>query len=321
MTRNSVLFISACSAILLSACGGSSTDAPANDAGMSGSDTGSSADSAVEVDSGTPDETVLLIEGEWTLPPSTEDYQCIRVTVPEEMYVNSFVPVIPQGTHHTVLTIAPSDGTPDGQQSCNGFVNGPNMLFGSGVGTDRLVFPEGVAVRIPAGSQLLLNLHLFNTSTTETLHQTSGIRVTTLPAADVVHEAEIVLAGKDEGLTIGPRQVTTQTGLCTFQHEQTIFSVFPHMHQTATHMTVTAVPTSGTETTLFDEEYSFDSQVYQAIAPEMQMQVGDQLRVDCTYDNPTNRTLRFGESSEDEMCYAGVYRYPASHDTYVTCTL
>lgn len=321
MTRNAVLFFSACSALLFGACGGDNAVVPTDDAGMSGSDTGTSNDAGGEADSGVTDGTVLLVEGSWTLPPSTEDYQCVRVTIPETMLVHSFVPIIPLGTHHTVLTIAPNDGTPDGQQSCNGFVNGPDMLYGSGVGTEPLVLPEGIAVRIPAGSQLLLNLHLFNSSTSATLSETSGIRVTTLTEAELVHEAEVLLAGKDQGLTIPPRQVTTETGYCTFQHEQHIFSVFPHMHQTATHMTITALALSGAETTLFDEEYSFDSQIYQDVAPEMLMGIGDRIRVDCTYDNPTGRTLRFGESSDDEMCYAGIYRYPASHDTYVTCTL
>lgn len=315
MKRASTAFGGLCLIGSLVACGGNASTNNQSDAGMSGSDTGT------DVDLGTTDTSVLLVEGSWTLTPSMEDYQCIRVTVPNEMFVHSFIPVIPLGTHHTVLTIAPNDGTPDGQVSCNGFVNGPDMLFGSGVGTDSLVFPEGVAVRIPAGSQLLLNLHLYNSSATATLHETSGIRVTTLEASEVVHEAEIVLAGKDQGLNIPPRQTTTQTGYCTFGHAQTVFSVFPHMHQTATHMTVTAMPAGGSPTILMDDEYSFDDQRYRPIAPTLELNTGDQIRVDCTYDNPTGNTIHFGESSTDEMCYAGIYRYPASHDTYVTCTL
>jgi hypothetical protein len=300
----------------LFACGGGATENNGTDGGTSGTDSG-----VVGADTGPTDTSRLLIGGSWTLPPSTENYVCVRVTVPEEMFVNSFIPTTPRGTHHTVLTIAPHDGTPDGTVDCNGFVNGPDMLYGSGVGTDSLVFPQGIAVRIPAGAQLLLNLHLYNSSTTETLNDTSGIRVTTLDASEVVHEAEIVLAGKDEGLNIPPRQVTTQTGYCTFAHAQTVFSVFPHMHQTATHMTVSVVPASGAETTVLDTEYSFDDQTYRPIAPTVELGIGDRIRVDCTYDNPTSRTIHFGESSEDEMCYAGIYRYPASRDTYVTCTL
>jgi hypothetical protein len=39
----------------------------------------------------------------------------------------------------------------------------------------------------------------------------------------------------------------------------------------------------------------------------------------CTYDNTTGQTVRFGESSDDEMCFTDLFYYPAQGANFV-CT-
>jgi len=40
---------------------------------------------------------------------------------------------------------------------------------------------------------------------------------------------------------------------------------------------------------------------------------GQKLNVSCTWNNPQgNGPKTFGDGSDDEMCFAGVYRYPAT---------
>jgi hypothetical protein len=43
----------------------------------------------------------------------------------------------------------------------------------------------------------------------------------------------------------------------------------------------------------------------------LQLKTGDTVDVVCTYDNTTGKTLHFGTSSNDEMCIAGLGRFPA----------
>ena len=71
------------------------------------------------------------------------------------------------------------------------------VLYASGVGTDALELPDGVAVKIPAGKQILLNLHLFNASDTP-LEGTSGIEVNRIEPEKIQHEADMIgRAGHD----------------------------------------------------------------------------------------------------------------------------
>jgi hypothetical protein len=47
---------------------------------------------------------------------------------------------------------------------------------------------------------------------------------------------------------------------------------------------------------------------------------GDKLWTTCTYQNNTGNTMTFGESSLNEMCFTGIYRYPATGGNLFSCT-
>jgi hypothetical protein len=253
-----------------------------------------------------------LITARWNLPAGGADrYRCARKTVAEDLYVRGFRSVSPPGTHHTVLGVDAASG-PDGELDCAAFTLAHRMLFASGVGTDELVLPEGVAIKIPAGTQLLINLHLFNAGDAA-LEGASGTEVLTVPASEVEQEAELVLAGRI-GFSIpasppgaAPTPFTV-TGGCRFARQQTVVTVWPHMHQIGIHMKVTHEPSGAVWS---DAPYSFDEQVNYTIPPTL-VDGGDLVRVDCTYLNDTGQPVPFGDSSEQEMCFAGLYRYPAA---------
>jgi hypothetical protein len=245
------------------------------------------------------------MQADWELPAGAEGYRCVRVTVPEDVYISAFNPLIPLGTHHTVLSVNDEPDAEDGITECTAFVNGPVQLGGSGVGTEPIELPEGVAVRVREGQQLLLNLHLFNISD-EPLQGTSGILVKTMDEADVVHRSNAMLAGPID-LEIPPGRVV-QSGRCTFGEPATIFGFMPHMHQLGVHMKATIVREGG-DMVMMDQPYSFDEQIVEVIEP-IEMGAGDYVEIECTYENGTDDTVMWGDSSLQEMCFIGLLRYP-----------
>jgi hypothetical protein len=258
------------------------------------------------IDSGIPWQP--LISATWTLPAGTEGYKCVRHTVTEEIFAGGFEAMAPLGTHHTLLTMG-QPNAPDGLSNCNAGTNFALSVSGSGVGSQPIVFPKGVAFQIPKGVQLLLNLHLFNTGQTD-LTGTSGIRAYTVAASEVVERAEGMLAGTML-LNIPAGATTKHIGYCTIARDWTLFAVSPHMHQLGTYEKVVAETREFGEVTLFDGPYNFHDQSYHLIPP-LHMAKGDRVRVECTHQNPTTRNVRWGESSLDEMCFVGIYRYPAT---------
>jgi hypothetical protein len=256
-----------------------------------------------------------LLSRDWEVPPGSEKYVCVRKTLDRDVTIAGFESINPNGTHHTILTVG-SASEPDGLSDCNSFVQLGTMLFGSGVATNPLEFPEGVAVRLRAGMQLLLNLHLFNTSNAP-ISGVSGTRALVVDPNDVALEAESILAGTGN-LSLPPNQQTTTHGTCTLSQESTLFAVQPHMHWLGRHMKVTA-RVGGVDRVIHDKAYDFGDQPIYAMDP-LKMAAGDSLHVECTHENTTGSMVTWGESSTAEMCHAGVYRYPAASSGFFFCS-
>ncbi len=253
-----------------------------------------------------PGDWVELISSPWTIQPG-EEYQCERLTVTEDVWIKAFRSDAPLGSHHSVLTVGSAGA--DGTFPCGAGDNEPAMIYGAGIATNDIVMPEGVAMKVPAGSQLNLNLHLFNTQPTDDLSGTSRVLIQTVPASELagIVEAEVVLMGP---LTFTIDQgADTVTGQCTQSGATNLFMVNPHMHQLGVHQRVVARRAAG-DVTIHDGAYDFmDQQIYPIDV--LPMANGDRVEVTCTYDNDTGGTVSFGDSSEAEMCFATTYRYPA----------
>ncbi len=295
--------------VFLIACGGDATvagDTSNGGNGQGGSAQGGSGQGGQGGNPLPPGDWIDLVQGDWTLASGSEGYTCVLATVPEDMYVAAFRAVAPEGTHHTVVTL--SDSTqPDGEFPCDAGTLADEMIFTSGVGTNDVVFPEGVAIKIDAGQRILLNLHLFNVSGSE-IGGVSGTQVKVIPEADVEQEAEVIFAGSVL-IALSPMSEGSASGACTFNQDATIMSVWPHMHQYGTHMKVTHQGAAG-DTVLHDLPFAFSEQINYPIAPQA-VSAGESVRVECDYTNTSSQTVTFGDSSEQEMCFAGLYRYPA----------
>jgi hypothetical protein len=65
---------------------------------------------------------------------------------------------------------------------------------------------------------------------------------------------------------------------------------------------------------MHDKPFSFDERLFYPM--DVAFEKGDRLRVECTFENTTERLIGFGESTDDEMCLAVVARYPAAHEPF-----
>jgi hypothetical protein len=289
--------------------------------GCGGGGNPSGGDDAPPTDSmGTPDSPPLpegytrLIGRTWNLQVGAQDvYRCVRVTIPQDMYVTSIMAQAPLGTHHTVLSISAGS---DGEQDCGAGTIGMVMLYASGVGTSPLDFPAGVGIKLAAGTQIHLNLHLYNGSDVA-LAGDSAILVKA-QATPPPMLAEMVFAGTFSFTVPKGGQPYTKTTTCNVSSPYRLFAVWPHMHQLATHQKVELLR-GGTPTVLHDLAYDFEEQKYYLKAPEVQVQQGDQIRISCTWVNNTGADVGFGDSSNQEMCFAGLYRYPATNSGVFSC--
>lgn len=252
-----------------------------------------------------PEEWSTLIDGTWSMTPGNEGYWCATKTITEDTYIHGFRALAPMGTHHTLL-LTTAQGSPDHEEPCGPTIS-DSMMFASGVGTDDLVFPEGVAIKIPAGTALYLNLHLFNAGG-QTISGTSGTEVLVMDKKDVKHEAEMILPGTGD-INLAPNSPGSAQGDCTFPEASTIVALWPHMHQFGTEMRVSLVGNQGTSV-LLDAPYSFAEQKNYPMTPPLLISGGETIHYECSYINTSPNPVSWGTSSNEEMCFLGVYRYP-----------
>lgn len=251
-----------------------------------------------------------FITSAYTIAAGSEKYQCERLTVATDTYIQQITPVNDTGTHHETFNIDPSPAA-DGTSACGPLENEWQPLFASGVGSGTIAMPAGVALKIPAGSQVVLNLHLFNTDDAEVSGE-AGLDVVLIDAASVQQEAEVVLAGVVPQTPPSPPIATgvqTRTGTCRMTGATNIVAIFPHMHQLGTHLKMDTV-IGGTTTTAYDQDYSFTDQRFHIFPTPIAMGSNDALNVTCTYNNTTGGSVNFGDSSNEEMCFAIAWRYP-----------
>jgi len=238
-----------------------------------------------------------IIDGDWSLDPFSENTSDLHtVVIAEDLYIGAIRPIAPQGTHHTVLAI--------------GDLGAGNVVYASGVGTNAIVFPPGVGLKVAAGESLILQLHLFNPSG-EPITGNSGIQIVEIAPEDVEYEADLLLPGPTD-LSIPPNQTSTATGSCTVGSTQSFFAIIPHMHQLGTHLKTT-VTIGGETTTLYDDAYSFNDQAFVPFTT-ITLNQGDTIDTECTFNNTTAMTVGWGESSNTEMCFSIMYRYPKVDD-------
>ncbi len=304
--------------VALAACGssggavGPDADPNAPDADPNAPDANPNAPDADPNDAG----FTQLITGTWTRPAGSEGYRCNRVTITEDIYITAFRTLDPIGSHHAVVSTSDTPTGADGEYDCDAGALEASMLYASGVGTDDLAFPPGVAVRVKAGQQLHLNLHTFNASEGP-ISGTSGVLVKTVPASEVQQEAEVVFGGTSALYIPADNQMRTFNSSCDFTADATVMTLWPHMHQIGRHMKVVHRTGAG-ETTLLDEPFDFNEQTNYPIAATL-VKAGESLDTTCTYLNDTGAVVTFGDSSKSEMCFVGIYRYPATGAGLFSC--
>lgn len=291
-------------AIVVAGCGesdpepnGSSVTGTTATTGAGGSGSGATTGAGGSGGGGSSAEWTPIITANWQLDPGSEKTSDLHtLTVEKDIYIGAIRPIAPVGTHHTVLA--------------KGNLGAGNIIYASGVGTNALVFPEGVGLKLAAGETLVLQLHLFNTSS-EILTGLSGIEIIEVDPSAIKDEADLFLPGPFN-FTIPPNQEYKHSGTCTANTKQNIFAIFPHMHQLGTHFKTT-LNVGGKEQVLHDDSYSFDHQAFLSFQP-IPLEPGDSITTECTWKNSTAQTIGWGESSTTEMCFSILYRYPAQNE-------
>jgi len=279
---------------------------------------------------GQPD-LVVTMPRPYTLRPGGRDVYrnvILPVKVPAMRFVRA-VEFRAEGApvHHAVIRVdrgrasAARDGL-DGQPGFEGMqaadVQDPDGHFiGWAPGRGPIVAPEGLAWRLDASTDLVVELHLLPGKTPVAVRPSVGLYFTNTPPAAT--PVLIVMGNKAIDIPAGATDYAIEDSY-ELPVDASVLSVYPHAHYLGKEMTVRAVlPDGGTKVLIHIPRWSFHwQQDYRYVTP-IALPRGTRIAMRYTYDNseanddnPSHppRRVTAGPRSSDEMGNLGVQLLP-----------
>ncbi len=159
--------------------------------------------------------------------------------------------------------------------------------------------PEGTAFHVPAGAQLVMNVHMLNA----TQKPIDGQAVANIFYGDPSATSISSFFVTGTSIDIAPGETKSYTASCAAKYPLKVVRMVGHMHEWGTRNVVTMTQGSGNAKVYYDKpgamDFSYDPPaVDYPVAAPLEINVGDKIAVTCTWNNTTGKPLRF----PTEMC-------------------
>jgi len=268
------------------------------------------------------------VPADGTVPYS---YVTIPTNLKEDIWIRGveLKPTDRRVVHHIISTLVEGNGKPPDPEPK--LTRDPSRKeLGGGLGglvPGRLysLYEDGVARKIPAGADIVLQMHYTTIGQPITDQTEIGIVLAKEPPAKL--RAEGGGAIPNMGFAIPPGDPNYEVvGKQTFDRDIFLSSLYPHMHVRGKDAQYSIIyPDGREEVVLRVPKYDFNWQLSYKLAEPKFMPKGSTLKVTMHYDNSTgNRfnpdptaTVRWGEQTWEEMMlgYYGTIELPGSTAT------
>ena len=253
-----------------------------------------------------------------------DDYRCILLEWPETdtVYVTGYQ-VNPSNrgiVHHVVMYLA-APGVVDLYRAADeaeagvGYTcfGGPGVvdqddadwLGGWAPGATNGDFPNGTGIRVEPGSLVVMQMH-YNTSAVDPAPDQSSVD---FMVEDSVENPAYIQPWADpawldgSGMTIPANsEGTAHSFSYTIPYDFRIHTANLHMHTFGQTARLSVKQSDGTEVCLLDiADWDFNWQRTYVLAEPLSVEKPT-ITVECSWDNPTDEDLDWGEGTGDEMC-------------------
>ncbi|MDB4975428.1 MAG: peptidylglycine alpha-amidating monooxygenase [Myxococcaceae bacterium] len=251
----------------------------------------------------------------YEVPLADDHYECFNFAIPwnEPVQAIAFFPVLDDRRvlHHMGLYALKSGPAPGTHGHCDG---GPNrtVVGGWSPGQDKQGSPSEYGMLMPHDNAGVFQLEIhYNNVHKYQAHDRSGLKICATtkfrPKTVAVH----VLGSNDINLEPGRRQDVINSCVVTSDSGPgTVVAASPHMHLFGVYLRTVVKHGDGSEEVITDQPYAFADQAIRTLAKPIVVKKGDVLTTTCTYQNTTNRVIRYSQGTDGEMCGNGLLAYP-----------
>ena len=254
--------------------------------------------------------------------PIGDSFTCFYTDVysPRELSVYGASGGQDAGGHHIIAYYA-DEARPVGHHDCTDeeMTNLHQIAGTAGEGDTEgvLALRDNLALKVPAGKQLVLQAHYINT--TDAAQTVDDTVVLHLMKAEDVFAYVNYFVTNDDTFEIPPTANYTHTTYCTVNRDLDVVLSLGHMHEDGRIYTLDVVDAQGTATkSLRNDDWapSFTSHppiTYYSVNEPLHIAAGTRLRQSCEWDNTSSRTIIFPR----EMCLSFMYYFPGQGDDIV----
>ena len=228
----------------------------------------------------------------------------------EEVYLTGFEMKARPGTHHMIaysfakddvlppLNVMYDQNMPNNTIALRSGKSTGGALFQSPQADYRFNLPEGYAVKTAPNASFLMNSHYFNSSS-KTRFGEIYANFYTLPLNQVKQVLDVQY-WSPEDISLPPNQKTTMQTDYIMEKETVIPLLLSHYHKRGEKFEVRIK--GGTRNgELIYSSTDYEDPLAKTFSPALVLKKGEGLTTFVTYNNTTNRTIKFGVTSEDEM--------------------
>lgn len=250
-----------------------------------------------------------FVSGDYTLQPGDEKYFCYTTNLPadQDIAITKLIPTYGQGTHHILFSqaLAPE---PEGFSECPVLSRSSwVVMYAGGKDSGPLELPPHIGFKpFAPGQQLVMQLHLQN-ATDAPITARAAMRMEYAEAAPDIMQAG-VFGLDNRTIEIPPHSSSALTEMsCVVNADIDAFAVLGHMHKHGLHLDLSRGAAAGDDM-LYNETWNFDTQPVTPLP--LKIKQGDNLFLRCMHENNSDVALRYGESSDTEMCALVLYYAP-----------
>jgi hypothetical protein len=173
-------------------------------------------------------------------------------------------------------------------------------------------FPDGMAMRLPAGHSIVLQMHYTPTGTPTTDRTRIALRFAPAPPRTALLTAQLI----NGSLHIPPRAADQQIDAeMTINREIMLYSLIPHTHVRGKKWLYEAVyPDGRREVILSVPKYDFNWQHEYVFSEPLKLPAGTKIQAKAWYDNSTanksnpdpSKDVYWGDQTWEEMMYTSM---------------
>ena len=239
-----------------------------------------------------------------------------RVTNDAPLYISGIDIAMREGSHHFILY---KYGGSDLQQGIVRDFNNSTLfqemrhsderifLMGAQTPTLSVRLPEGVVFQLDPNQGFDLNSHYTNNNGQSVMLGEVYVNLHTVQASPGMKVA-IPIFDNYINFVLPKNEKTTVQRTVLFDSPRQIFSFSSHTHKRGESFKIFLVG-GHNDGQLVYENFSWDHPPAKMFSTPLSFQAGWGYRIEVVYNNETEREIRFGFTSEDEMCIVLGYYY------------